>query len=216
MARHILSYLKQFPRRGIIMDPQIPITAPVDPKDQPNYEEFTHQYKYYSEELDPHFPVPKVPELDITLFCDSDHAHDLVTGRSITGLLAFVGSTPVHWKSKRQTSVQTSTFGAEFMALKSASELAITLRYQLRSMGVHVTKPTKIYVDNKSVCINSMNPASTLNKKSVALAYHYVRQHQAGKVIDINHIKSEDNYADVLTKPLNSNAFKNLVYEFMQ
>ena len=101
------------------------------------------------------------------------------------------------------------------MALKSAVELAITLRYHLRSMGVLVTKPTDIYVDNKSVCINATNPASTLNKKSVALAYHFVRQHQAGKVVSIMHIKSEDNYADMLTKPLNSNAFRHLIYEFM-
>ena len=101
------------------------------------------------------------------------------------------------------------------MALKSAVELAITLRYQLRSMTVEINTPTGIYVDNKSVCINATNPASTLNKKSVALAYHFVRQHQAAKVVSIMHIKSEDNYADMLTKPLNSNAFRHLVYEFM-
>lgn len=213
MTRHIRDYLKKFPKRGIIMDPRPLVTAPVNLEDQPNYKEFTHQYKYYTKELDPHFPRPIVPELDITIFCNSDHVHDLVTGRSITGLLAFVGSTHVHWISKHQTIVQTSTFGAEFMALKPALELQSN---QLRSMGVHVTKSTKMYVDNKSVCINLTNPASTLNKKSVALAYHYVWQHQSGKVINIKHIKSEDNYADILTKPLNSNAFKHLLYKFIK
>jgi hypothetical protein len=83
-------------------------------------------------------------------------------------------------------------------------------------MGVLISKPTAVYVDNKSVCINATNPASTLNKKSVALAYHFVRQHQAGKVVEISHIRSEDNYADILTKPLNSKAFKALIYEFMR
>ena len=97
-----------------------------------------------------------------------------------------------------------------------AVELGITMRYQLRSMGVKVSKPTDIYVDNKSVLINATNPASSLNKKSVALAYHFERQHQSGKVVSIHHIKSEDNYADILTKLLNSTAFRILAYKFMQ
>ena len=95
-----------------------------------------------------------------------------------------MGSTPVYWKSTRQTAVQTSTFGAEFTALKTAVEVAITIRYHLRSMGVQVIKPTKIFVDNKSVFMNVANPASTLNKKAIALAHHFVREHQAGGVID--------------------------------
>ena len=195
------------------MDPRPPIVDSA--KNVEEYEEFTHQYKYYKEELDPYFPDPTAEELDITIFSDSDHAHDLVTGRSITGLIAFVGSTPVYWKSKRQTSVHTSTFGSEFMASKAAVELAITLRYHLRAMGIKVSKPTTIYADNKSVCINATNPASSLNKKAVALAYHFVRQHQAGKVVKIFHIDTNDNYADLLTKPLNSRVFRTLLFEFM-
>ena len=124
LARQVLGYLKKFPKKGIVMDPRAPTVQQVH---EETYEEFGHQYKYFKEELDPYFPTPGIAELEINIFSDSDHAHDKVTGRSITGLMAFVGSTPVYWKSKRQTSVQTSTFGAEFTALKSAVELAITL-----------------------------------------------------------------------------------------
>ena len=121
----------------------------------------------------------------------------------------------INTESFRQTSVQTSTFGSEFTALKKAVEVAITIRYHLRSMGVKVTKPTKIFVDNKSVCINSSNPASTLNKKAIALAYHFVREHQAAGIVEIHYIKSEDNYADCLTKALNSTKLRTLQHEFM-
>jgi len=126
-----------------------------------------------------------------------------------------VGSTPVYWKSTRQTSVQTSTFGSEFTALKKAVEVAVTIRYYLISMGVKVEEATKIFVDNKSVFLNATNPASSLNKKPIALAYHYVREHQAGGVIKTYHIKSGDNYSDCLTKALNSSLHRGLVYEFM-
>eukprot|EP00980_Cylindrotheca_fusiformis_P019026 scaffold6396_cov63-Cylindrotheca_fusiformis.AAC.1 len=51
--------------------------------------------------MDPRFPAPLMDELAINIFVDADHAHDKVSGRSITGLLATVGSTPVTWKSKK-------------------------------------------------------------------------------------------------------------------
>jgi hypothetical protein len=82
-------------------------------------------------------------------------------------------------------------------------------------MGVKVSKATPIFVDNMAVKINAANPASSLNKKSVALAYHFVREHQAGNVIDVRKIDTKDNYADALSKPLNSKAHHDFFYEFM-
>ena len=64
------------------------------------YEDFGHQYKYYKEHIDEEFSKATLEEMLTTIFCDTDHAHDLVTGRSITGLLGIVGSTPVYWKSR--------------------------------------------------------------------------------------------------------------------
>ena len=82
--------------------------------------DFGTQYHYFKEEIDPRFPEPVVDELKISFFCDANHGHDKVTGRSTTGIIIFVGSTPILWESKRQNSVQTSTYGAEFTALKRA------------------------------------------------------------------------------------------------
>ena len=153
--------------------------------------------------------------MDINIFVDTDHAHDKVTGRSITGILAFVGSTPTLWSSKRQTAVQTSTFGAEFTALKKAVEECITLRHHLRAMGVKESKPTPIYVDNLGVVLNATNPGSALNKKHVALSYHFVREHMSSEVVSIRKIGTEDNYADPFTKALNSTAHHDFFYEVL-
>ena len=70
-------------------------------------------------------------------------------------------------------------------------------------------------MDNKSVFLNAANPASTLNKKAIALAHHFVCEHQFGKVVNIRHIFSEDNHADILTKGLNFTQHRNLLHEFM-
>ena len=101
------------------------------------------------------------------------------------------------------------------MAMKKAVEVVMTLRCHLRSMGVKVSKRTRIFVDNKSVLLNVTNPASTLNKKALALAHHFVREHQSGEVINAQQISSKDNCADCLTKALNSTALHGLVCEFM-
>jgi hypothetical protein len=212
LARKVFGYLRKYPKRGYIINPEPPnIDASFEEvKVRPD---FGGQYSYFREEMDPRFPEALLDELDINLFCDADHAHDKVTGRSITGILGLVGSTPTIWSSKRQASVQTSTFGAEFTALKKAVEDAVMMRYHLRSMGVKVTKATPVYVDNLGVVLNASNPASTLNKKHIALAYHFVREHVANDVIKIRKIHTSDNYADPFTKGLASPAYHGFFYE---
>ena len=58
------------------------------------------------------------PPVRITAYKDSDHAHDLVTRRSVTGILLFINNTPVKWISKRQKTIETSTYGVELVAAK--------------------------------------------------------------------------------------------------
>ena len=114
LAENVLGYLRKYPSRGYIINPKPP-TIDAKYETVKVKEDFGGQYQYFHEDLDPRFPEPLIPELDINLFVDANHAHDKVTGRSITGLFGFVGSTPVSWSSRCQASVQTSTFGAEFL-----------------------------------------------------------------------------------------------------
>jgi hypothetical protein len=169
-------------------------------------EDFGGQYHYFQEDLDPKFPEPLVPEMDTNICVDANHTHDKVTGGSVTGLFCFVGNKPVSRRSKRQASVQTSTFGAEFTAIKKAVEEGI---------GFKVGKPTPIVVDNMGVVLNASNPGSTLNKKSVALLYHFVQEHVANDVMEIRKIDTADNYADPFTKALTSNEHHGVFYEVM-
>ena len=71
-------------------------------------------------------------------------------------------------------------------------------------MGFKVAKPSNMYVNNESVILNSTVPGSQLNKKHVALSYHFVREYVANKMVLIHKIKSTDNYADPFTKGINS------------
>jgi len=109
-------------------------------------------------------------------FVDSDHAGDSITRRFSTGFMIFLNSVPVYWYSKKQTSCETPSFGAEFVAMKTCCEYIPGLRYKLRMMGIPVNLPTFIFGDNRSVLINSLKPDSSLKKKSSSIAFHFVRE----------------------------------------
>ena len=82
-------------------------------------------------------------------------------------------------------------------------------------MGVDVDAPTIIYEDNQSVCMSSTNPGCTLNKKCVALSYHYVREHIANKVVTVRKIGTAHNYADPFTKAMNSTNHGDFIHELL-
>ena len=66
--------------------------------------------------------------------------------------------TPVLWFSKKQNTMETSTFGSEFIALKIATELLEGAKYKLHMFGVLLNGPSRSFCDNKSVVINGNHP----------------------------------------------------------
>ena len=114
--------------------------------------------------------------MTMRVFADSDHAGDAATRRLRAGFVVFLNSAPIYWFSKRQTRVETSTFGSEFVAMKQACEYARGLRHKLRMMGINIPEPTFIFGDNQSVLANTTKPHSTLKKKSLLITYCFIRE----------------------------------------
>ena len=160
------------------------------------------------EEIDPQAPTPKGKYVRTTSFVDANLMHDVVTGRSCTGILEFLNQTPIDWFSKRQNQVETATYGSEFMAARQAVERIIDLRYTLRSFGVPLDGPAWMFGDNKSVVTSSTIPHSTLGKRWNALSYHRVREAIAGGWLRFEHIPGTENPSDVLTKSLAWNVLR--------
>ena len=130
---------------------------------------------------------------------DADHASDTVSRRSRTGLLIYLNCAMVYWWSKKQTSVESSSFGSEFVAMNQCCEFIRGLRYKLRMMGIPVEGPTYIYGDNQSVLANTAIPDSTLKKKSQSIAYHFVCEGVARDEWRTSYVNTHDNEADLLT-----------------
>ena len=203
-ALRIFGYLKAYSKLGIVYSKeQHPLEG--SPSCSVNWEE---QYPGAKEEMPPDMPQPKGSTINLTVFVDADHAGDKMTRRSVTGILLYGNSSPVKWYSKRQNTIETSTYGAELVAMRIAVEMIMEYRYKLRMMGIPVTKPSLLFCDNKGAVLNTTMPSSTLKKKHNAIAYHRVREAVAAKVVQVAHIDGKNNVADILTKPLDGGSFR--------
>jgi hypothetical protein len=103
--------------------------------------------------------VTKGPKVWMTVYVNADHAHDLVTIRSITGILMMLNNTPIRWVSKQHKTVETSTYGSELVASKIATELILEVRFMLRSLGVMLDGRTLMLGDNMSLVSNTSVPS---------------------------------------------------------
>ena len=209
LALHIFGYLKRNKGRRILLTAEpLSIDHSLVKEFNPD---FTSEYPDATEELDPALPKPLGKELETSIFFDADHAHDVTTRRSITGLIVMVGSTPVHWVSRRQGCIATSTYCSEFMAMRSAVEEAMALRYMLRCLGVPVTEPTNMFGDNMGSILSAASENADLKKKHVALSFHFVRESVAANIVKPIWLRSEHNFADLMTKALGRISFRRLV-----
>lgn len=114
--------------------------------------------------------------------------------------MIYVNRAPIIWHSKRQNTVESSTFGSEIVAVKNAIELIESLRYKLRMFGVEIDGPTDLFCDNEAVVKNCSNPVSTLKKKHHSIAYHRNREAVAAGTVRIAKEDSATNLADIFTK----------------
>ena len=97
--------------------------------------------------------------------------------------------------------MELSTFGSEFVAMRTVVEQIQALRLKLRWMGIPLDGPANIFCDNLSVVKSSTQPECTLSKKHNGIAYHKVREAVAGGWIRIAYESTKTNLADLLTKP---------------
>ena len=118
----------------------------------------------------------------------------------LTGCLHFVNHTPIDSYSKTQATVETATYGSEFVASKTATEQIIDLRHTLSYLGVPIITRSYLFGDNRSVVTSPTLPHSTLGKRHNILAYHQVREAIASKILAYHWIRTGYNLSDILSK----------------
>ena len=145
--------------------------------------EWTDFYRHSVEPIPDQIPEPLGEPVEIHCFVDSSHASDITTCKSQTGILIFLNCAPIFWYSKKQTSMESSTFGSEFVAMKTAFEFIQALRLKLRWMGIPSYGPANVYCDNMTLVKSATQHEYTLAKKHNGVAYHKCREAVATGII---------------------------------
>ena len=176
--------------------------------EQPDYsflpdQDFDWTYSVYGdvhEILPDDMPEPLGEAVTTTTTMDANLNHCLASGKSLTGCLHFVNKTPVDWYSKKQATVETATYGSEFVAAKTATEQIMDIRQTLRYLSAPITTKSFLFGDNRSVVTSATLSHSTLTKRHNILVFHRVREAIAVKLMAFYWIQSAYNLSDMLSK----------------
>ena len=196
-AKRVVAYLVKFKHATIRFRTEEPGLSSI-PTTTYDWEESV--YGKVSELLPEDTPPPKGKHVVTTSYHDANLYHNVITGRSVTGVLHLLNKTPIDWYSKKQATVETTTCGSEYSSARTCVEQTLDLRITLRYLGVPIRDISYMFGDNKSVVDSSMTPHGKIHKRHVALSFHRVRESIAAKFIFYHFIGGKHNSADVLSK----------------
>ena len=152
------------------------------------------------EDIAKNMPEPLGKQIVLTHYFDASLMHDILSGKAVTGICTFYNKTSVGWCCKQQSTSETATYGAEFLSGRKCCENIINNRAYLRYLGKLVGEMDYVWGDNKSTINNSTVPETKLHKQHSILLFHYVRNMTPQGYINLQHLASEWNFADILTK----------------
>lgn len=146
----------------------------------------------------------------LTAYSDSDFAGDLDDRKSTTGCVFMFNSGAVSWSSKKQPVVSLSTTEAEYIAAASCACQCVWLRRVLTELGYVQEECTTILCDNSSTIKLSKNPVLHGRSKHIDIRFHFLRELVRDGVVDLRHCNTQDQIADIMTKPLRLEVFLKL------
>ena len=157
-------------------------------------------YSGACEQIPHDIPKPLGKHVQTTHYVDANLHHDLATGKAVTAALHFLNQTPIDAYTKRQSTVETATYGSEFVAARTAVDQIIDIRTTLRYLGVPIRDKSYMFGDNKSVVTSSTISNSTISKRHHLASYHRVREAIAAKFISFHWKDGKSNPADIFSK----------------
>ena len=142
-------------------------------------------------------------------YSDSDYAGDLDDRRSTSGYVFMMSSGAVAWSSKKQAIVTLSTTEAEFISAAACACQAIWMQRVLKQLRWN-QESCVIYCDNSSTIKLSKNPVMHGRSKHIVVRYHFLRDLSKDGDIELKYCSSQEQVADIMTKPLKLDTFVNL------
>uniref|UniRef100_A0A2N9JAR7 Reverse transcriptase Ty1/copia-type domain-containing protein n=1 Tax=Fagus sylvatica TaxID=28930 RepID=A0A2N9JAR7_FAGSY len=138
----------------------------------------------------------------LTTFSDADWAGNVDDRTSTSAYISFLGSTPISWSSKKQRAVARSFTEAEYRALANAASETMWLQNLLKELGFPLKTAPQLLCDNLGATHLSFNPVNHSRMKHIQIDLHFVRDLVQQGCLQVRHVHTQDQLADLLTKPL--------------
>lgn len=152
----------------------------------------------------------KSENLELVGFSDSDMAGDMDDRKSTTGVLYRLGESLISWQSQKQMVVALSSCEAEYIAATTAACQGIWLSRLMAEILGEKPNQTVMKIDNKSAISLCKNPVLHDRSKHIDTRFHFIRECVEKKQIVVEYVRSEDQLADILTKPVGRVRFQEL------
>ncbi|WVZ93676.1 hypothetical protein U9M48_039640, partial [Paspalum notatum var. saurae] len=147
--------------------------------------------------------------LSLRGFSDADHAGCRIDRKSTSRTCQLLGTSLVSWSSRKQASVSLSTTEAKYIAAASCCSQLLWMKATLSDFGLRFGK-IPLLVDSTSAISVAKNPVLHSRTKHIDVGFHFLRDHYEKGDIDLVHVASENQLADIFTKPLEFGAFARL------
>jgi hypothetical protein len=180
-----------------------------------NIDAFHCQYiekilKYLGSTKDRNFEINGNGNLDLTMYTDADWGSEKSDSKSISGIVIFLGKTPIFWTSKKQNCVATSTMESEIIAMSIGIKQLIYFQELLTE--INFTTNSTVYCDNQAAIEYCKNKrGKTPDSRHIRIRYHLVRDEYNSGKFKLAYIESKNNLADTMTKELKSKEFLNQI-----
>jgi len=149
---------------------------------------------------------PSEVSLDLVGYSDSDFAGCKIDRKSTSGTCHLLGSSLISWHSKKQACVALSTTEAEYVSAGSCCAQSLWIKQQLSDFGLNLSK-IPLLCDNTSAINLTKNPVQHSRTKHIEIRHHFIRDHVNNGDCEIQFVSTENQLADLFTKPLNKERF---------
>ncbi|KAJ9566153.1 hypothetical protein OSB04_002119 [Centaurea solstitialis] len=153
---------------------------------------------------------PNDSSFDLVAYTDSDYGGANLDRKSTSGGCQFLGGRLVSWQCKKQTTVSQSTTEAEYIAASQCCSQVLWIQNQMKDYGLSFLQ-TPIYIDNNSAISIVNNPVKHSKTKHIEIKYHFIRDCNEKKIIQVLKVHTDDQYANQFTKAFDVGRFTFLV-----